>query len=190
MADQAIEKQLNFYKSNFYKSSFGPRLTSFLRAIAENETGKYAYIYAESWRDYAEALKFDPKCLEKAAQFFDLDHKSALGRSLVAAILADLIFGTRPTGRREGTITWDDDKLVLLGRKFSELKIKHPKLSKDKIAERISQDKKFAEYKDRPRAIRVKLKHAYEAFERRKRLLAGYRSWVHDERRIGKESAN
>lgn len=46
MADQAIEKQLNFYKSNFYKSSFGPRLTSFLRAIAENETGKYAYIYA------------------------------------------------------------------------------------------------------------------------------------------------
>ena len=47
MADQAIEKQLNFYKSNFYKSSFGPRLTSFLRAIAENETGKYAYIYAE-----------------------------------------------------------------------------------------------------------------------------------------------
>ncbi len=140
-----------------------------------------------SWRDYAEALKFDPKCLEKAAQFFDLDHKSALGRSLIAAILADLIFGTRPAGRRGGTATWDDDKLVLLGRKFNELKTKHPKLSNDKIAELISEDKQFAEYKGHPRAIRVKLKAACDAFARRERLLAGYRGWVRDERRNAKE---
>jgi hypothetical protein len=176
-----VLKQLNFYKSHL-----SPSLGPFLKALAQDEVGKYAYVFADSWRDFAEGLKCEPRSLEKAAQFFGLDHTSAIGRSVLAAILADIIFSTRSAGRRRGATTWDDDRLVLLGRKYSELKSENPTLRKGKIVGLICEDKEFKEYRDHPRAIYVKLKEASRAFERRKRLHAQYRNWVREEQKIAK----
>ena len=129
MPDRAPLKQLDFYKRNLRP------LKSFLRAQAQYEAGKYAHIYADSWRVIAEAIQYDPRSLEKAAKYFDLDHASALERSVLAAILADIVFATRSAGRRKGATTWDADRLVLLGRKYREFETKNPTLSKEKIVE-------------------------------------------------------
>ena len=191
MPDRALLKQLDFYKRGL-----SPQLGSFLKGLAATEAGKYEYIFADAWRDFAEGLHCDPKSLEKAARFFDLDHTSGIGRSVLAAILADIVFSTRSAGRRSGATTWNDDKLVLLGRKYCEIETKKPSLSKEKIVELICKDKEFKNYQSHPRAIRVKLKdaiHAFRrrihAFRRRERLHAEYRDWVREERKVAKNLA-
>jgi hypothetical protein len=181
MADRAVLKQLNFYKGHL-SSWLGP----FLKDLARAEVGKYGYVVAGSWRDLADGLQCDPKSLEKAAQFFDLDHTSEIGRSVLAAILADIIFGARSAGRRKGATTWSDDRLVSLGRKYCALKTKNPTLRKAKIVELICEDKEFKEYRGHPRAIYAKLKDAISAFKNRERLHALYRDWVREEREVAK----
>jgi hypothetical protein len=138
------------------------------------------------WRDLADGLQCDPKSLERAAQFFDLDHTSEIGRSVLAAILADIIFGARSAGRRKGATTWSDDRLVSLGRKYCALTAKNPALRKAMIVEMICGDKEFKEYRGHPRAINAKLKDAIRAFKQRERLHALYRDWVREERKIAK----
>ena len=131
-----------------------------------------------SWRVIAEAIQYDPRSLEKAAKYFDLDHASALERSVLAAILADIVFATRSAGRRKGATTWDADRLVLLGQKYRELETKNPTLSKEKIVELICKCAEFKEYKGHSRALVVKVKDAIRAFEREQWLRTKYDEWV------------
>jgi hypothetical protein len=132
-----------------------------LKAVAPNEVGEHGHVIADSWDFFAGRLSCDPQSLERAAKFFDLDHKSAIGRSVLAAILADVIFGTRSAGRRRGATAWNNERLVLLGRKYCEAKAKNPTFRKDQILELICKDKEFGEYQDHRRGIEAKNKKCH-----------------------------
>jgi hypothetical protein len=136
----------------------------------------------------ARLINCDLKSLEGAAKFFGLDYGNALHRALLGAILADAIFGKHKAGRRSGDRPeWNDDKLVLLGRRASELEMKNPKLRDPQIADLLCKQREFKPYKDNPETIRKKLKEARGAFEHRKRVLAGYRQWARYEREVAKD---
>ena len=100
----------------------------------------------------------DPKSLETAARFFGLDHTSMPDCAILAAILAEVIFGATSRGRKRGAATsWDGPSLIQLGRKYRELKTKNPNYTDTKIAELISEDKEFSQYRNDPEPLRKKL---------------------------------
>ena len=108
----------------------------------------------------------DPKSLEKAAVFFGLDHLEAADCIILLRTLAAVNFPTRKRGRKKGANTsWNDYRLCLLGRRYRELKAQNPTHSDTKIAELISKDEEFKEFR----------RGSYEPI--RKRLRAGEKSF-------------
>jgi hypothetical protein len=104
----------------------------------------------------------DPKSLETAAKFFGLNHKSTPDCAVLASLLAEVLFGStlKPGAKRGRATAWDGPTLIRLGRRFRELKAAHPKYSKSKIAEIISGERSFKNYRKDPNAIRKKLRLA------------------------------
>jgi hypothetical protein len=85
MSDHAaLQKRLDFYKKALGGAFSGkPRF--------KNDVGP-GYL--------TNALKVDPSSLEKSAQFFELDHTHLHDLSVLAHILAEVVFGTRTRGKK------------------------------------------------------------------------------------------
>jgi hypothetical protein len=104
----------------------------------------------------------DPKSLESAARFFGLNHTSTPDCAVLASLLAEVLFGSAPKrgAKRGRAAAWDGPTLIRLGRRYRELKVAHPKYSDSKIAEIISGERDFKNYRKDPNAIRKKLRLA------------------------------
>jgi hypothetical protein len=104
----------------------------------------------------------EPESFEAAAKFLGLDHTSTPDCAVLASILAEVVFGSSPKrGAKRGRATeWNGPTLILLGRRYRELKTAHPKYSDSKIARIISEGRDFKSYRKNPNAIRKKLRLA------------------------------
>jgi hypothetical protein len=111
------------------------------------------------------ALKVDPSWLEKSAQFFELDHTHPPDLFVLAHILAEEVFGTRVRGRKKGNKIWTDQRYLELAFKYYELKGQRPKLNDTKLAELISQEKAFREYRNNSELIRQRLYKARQEYK-------------------------
>jgi hypothetical protein len=80
-------------------------------------------------------LQCDPDSLKRAAQFFELDYTDPDDFTVLVNVLAEIVFGPRPRGRKTGDKIWDRQKFFSLGLKYNELKSLNPQYRDTKIAE-------------------------------------------------------
>lgn len=106
------------------------------------------------------SIECHPQSLKMAAEFFKLDYKDPYDLSLLAHILAETIFGSSARGRKKGDKIWTSQRLLALASKYFELKSQNPKFNDTKIADLISQDGEFREYRNNPELIRQRLSKA------------------------------
>ena len=143
MSDHAaLQKRLDFYKKALGGAFSGkPRF--------KNDVGP-GYL--------TNALKVDPSSLEKSAQFFELDPTHPNDLTVLAHLLANIVFGTRTPGRKKGDRpVWSDNRLVQLAFKYRKMKSRHPDWSDTEIAKRISQAAGFGQYRGNYEPIRQRL---------------------------------
>jgi hypothetical protein len=110
-------------------------------------------------------LRCDPASLDRAAQFFGLDHTHPPDLFVLAILLAEDQFGERKRGRKPGNVVWDSNKYLQLGFKYVELKHEHPGESDTKLAVAIVKDPEFREYRGNPELIRQRLPEAKRQHE-------------------------
>jgi hypothetical protein len=105
----------------------------------------------------------------KSAEFFKLDHTHSPDLTLLANILAEIVFGERARGRKRGDKpTWTNQRLLELGFKYHDLKSKQPPGASDTdLAELISQEAEFREYKnsDTIRKVLGKARQEYKLWQ-------------------------
>jgi hypothetical protein len=53
--------------------------------------------------EFVRAIECDPRSLEKAAVFFELNHSHPRDRSVLMHVLAEILFGTRKRGKKRAT---------------------------------------------------------------------------------------
>jgi hypothetical protein len=110
-------------------------------------------------------LHCDPDSLKRAAEFFGL-HPYGLDPTvesdvfLLALLLAEELFGKRRRGRKPGNKAWDERRLLELAHLYEELKREWPRASDTEIAEVISREPEFKEYRSNPDLIRKRLPEA------------------------------
>jgi hypothetical protein len=159
MTDRALKKQKE--RLNFYKELLEPWLPfpHFSEEEARELQGRSASEVRAHFLEHMCGCK--PNSLKTAAQFFGVDASSEADCLILAAILAQVLFGERKVGRKRGhTTAWTGAKLILLARTYRELKAKNPDCSDAQIAEKISAGREFSEYKNNPTAIQKKLREA------------------------------
>jgi hypothetical protein len=119
-------------------------------------------------------LRCDPASLDRAAEFFGLDHKHPPDLFLLALLLAEELFGKRKRGPRPGNKVWNTVKFLRLGYKYRDLKLERPRESDAKLAVAIAEDPEFRQYRCNPELIRQRLAGAKRQLEEQKR----YEDWV------------
>jgi hypothetical protein len=119
----------------------------------------------------------DPASLERAAEFFGLDHTHPPDLFVLALLLAEDPFGKHKRGRKPGNVVWDSVKYLRLGFKYVELKYKHPGDSDTELAAAIVKDPEFREYRGNPELIRQRLPKAKRKYEEQKR----YEEWLDEQ---------
>jgi hypothetical protein len=133
-----LKNRLNFYKRLLKKKKW----LSFLRIEPE--------VILRS--------QCDPDSLRRAAQFFELDVMDPDDFTVLVNLLAEILFGDRPSGRKRGDKIWDTQKFYSLGMQSKILKSKNPGLTGTEIAELISQKGNgFSEYRNHPEELRKRL---------------------------------
>jgi hypothetical protein len=121
-------------------------------------------------------LRCDPASLDRAADFFGLDHTHPPDLFVLALLLAEELFGERKRGRKPGDVEWDWKKYQQLAFKYVKLKREHPRDSDTKLAAAIAKDTEFREYRGNPESIRQRLpktKRQYEEWQR-------YEEWLEE----------
>jgi hypothetical protein len=116
-------------------------------------------------------LHCDPNSLKRAAEFFRLNEGMGLNLAiesdvfLLAVLLAEELFNRR-RGPKSGNQAWDAHRFLELGRLYNELKREWPRASDTEIAEIISWDPEFKEYRNNPELIRQRLPQAKREWEK------------------------
>ena len=146
-------------------AAFKKRLDFYKMALGRPVRGKPRFKDDVSPGYITNALKVDPSSLEKSALFFELDHTHPPDLSVLAHILAELVFGKRTRGRKKGDKIWTDQRLLELAFKYYELKRQHQNLYDTELAELVSQQKAFREYRNNPDVIRQRLYKARQEYE-------------------------
>jgi hypothetical protein len=159
----ALRKRLNFYKKHLESLKLHQRLRKWMRNRGKS-WGPDKLAFKKLPDLVTDDLESDPQSLEKAAKFFGLDHTRSRDLSVLAYILADIIFGSRARGRKKGDKVWNDFRLRALGHVYEEVKRRNPKLSDTKIAQLICQEEEFREYRNNPEPIRQRLPRARQEF--------------------------
>jgi hypothetical protein len=106
------------------------------------------------------------EALRRAKEYFRTDNESSL-----AYAMAEILFGAPGRGRKKGKIL-DDNWHLQLGFAYFEVRYEHPRLSDVKIAEIISKNPQFKEYRSNPELLRQRLgeaKRQYSLWEEWKR---------------------
>lgn len=120
-------------------------------------------------------VKCNPASLEKAAQYFGLDHTRTTDLQLLAHIMAEELFGQRTKGKPAGKKDfWTDARLFELGERRYELKKGDKHLTEERIAQIISKEEPFRAYKDNSEQIRQRLPKA------RKQYREALKQWESD----------
>jgi hypothetical protein len=139
----AIKERLRYFKERF---------ACFLRSTSR-QPGFVAHIAKvgklEEW------YGCNPKALDAAAQYFDLDATSAEDRELLAYILADVVFGRQRGRPRASKTAWDNNRLLQLFIAYEQCKRANPALSDSAIAKQIGKTREFS--KNDPEQIRQQL---------------------------------
>jgi hypothetical protein len=112
--------------------------------------------------------------LDRAAEFFGLDHTHPPDLFVLALLLAEELFGKRKRGRKPGNVEWDWKKYEQLVFKYLKLKREHPRDSDTKLAAAIVEDPEFRVYRGNPELIRQRLPEAKRRYEAWKR----YEEWL------------
>jgi hypothetical protein len=107
----------------------------------------------------------DPASLERAAEYFGLNHTHPPDLFVLAILLAENLFGERKRGRKPGNVLWDSNKYLQLGFKYMDLKRERPRESDAKLAVAIAEDSEFREYRRNPELIRQRLPEAKRQHE-------------------------
>jgi hypothetical protein len=111
--------------------------------------------------------EYDPKSLEKAADYFALDLKQELDIDILIRVLAAVLFPTRRPGRAKGNNKyWTDSRLIRLGMEDCELRAKNSGYNDTEIARRISEDAAFKEFRKDPDPIRKRLPAGRKSLDR------------------------
>jgi hypothetical protein len=112
-------------------------------------------------------VKCNPASLEKAAQYFGLDHTRTTDLQLLAHIMAEELFGQRAKGKPAGKKDfWTDARFSDLGARRYELKKGDKRLTEREIAEIISKEEPFRAYKNNPEQIRQRLPEARKRYNK------------------------
>jgi hypothetical protein len=98
------------------------------------------------------------EAMERAEKYFGTKH-------WVDAV-AEEFFGHPKRGRRKGTKVWDEYRLRELAKTRLELKNDCPELSDVEIAELISEEPEFREYRSNPELLRQRLPAAKKELNR------------------------
>jgi hypothetical protein len=115
--------------------------------------------------EFIRAIECDPRSLERAAIFFELDHSHPQDRSVLIHILAEILFGTRKRGKKTGDKVWTDNRFLMLAFKYRERKSSNPNCNDTEIAELISKEPEFNEYRNNPELIRQRLSRARREYD-------------------------
>jgi hypothetical protein len=122
----------------------------------------------------------DQKSLALAGQFFSLDPDKPNMRDILLYILADVLFGTRKTGRPSASNTaWTLERYFRLCQLYHLKKHENPKLSKAKIAELIREHKEFKN--DDPEQIRQHIGRAFREMAEHERRCREFTKRLKDE---------
>jgi hypothetical protein len=111
-------------------------------------------------------LHCDPASLKRAEEFFRLNEFMGLNLAsesdvfLLAVLLAEELFGKRRRGPKSGNQAWDARRFLELAHLYEEFKREWPRASDTEIAEIISWDPEFKEYRSNPDLIRKRLPEA------------------------------
>jgi hypothetical protein len=177
MTDRALKKQKQ--RLSFHKELLRPwlPLQHFSEEGARELQGKSAGEMRSHFLKHFGGC--DPESLKTAAEFFGLNYLSEADCLVLAAVLAEVLFGKRGPGRKKGNApTWNGARLILLGQKYRELKKNYPKDSDYEIAEKICTDTDFKEYRKNPIAIQKKLRDAEAELFHMERSPAEYHWWL------------
>jgi hypothetical protein len=152
--DAAIKKSLEFrkYALKEFRKSFVP-----LEMFDWYEETRKAFI--EGW------LQCELKSLEAAADFFNLDHNYQPHREILLMVLAQAIFGEHKRGVKKdyASVWWSPARLLALGMRDRELRLKYPKLKNGDVAARICEaDDEFKIFRRDSNPVRKRLPYARE----------------------------
>jgi hypothetical protein len=103
------------------------------------------------------------KPVQDAFRYFGLNPREPSHHVVVLAVLADVVFGRRPRGRRRGSQSWDQLRLFLLGCDYMKVMENEPGMSDTKAAKKIKQLPRYKYVTDT--TIRQRLPDARRKFE-------------------------
>lgn len=152
-SDASIKKSLEFHKGA-------------LAGVLEMLTKHWRAEHLKS--NFINILECDPTSLEAAARFFGLDHTREAHREILLLLLAQAVFGKKVRGPKRGTtITWSDERYIILGYLAGQLSHQNPRWSNEKIAAAIcDKGEQFKAHRKDPTTIRKKIPAARRAFQR------------------------
>jgi hypothetical protein len=119
-------------------------------------------------------LYCDPTSLQRAAEFFGLNPTLESDLCLLALLLAEELFDKRRRGRKSGNKAWDARRFLELAHLYEEFKREWPRASDEEVAEVISREPEFKEYRSNPDLIRKRLPEA------KRRLMAWWEEYEPD----------
>lgn len=145
--DPAIKKRVDFYRSHFRlgpedEYSLGPWWNG---NLTTEQASQMADMVAPTMFNCGDGNHYEPDALKTACDCFQprsgfrLNPENPLQQRLLLLILAHVVFGRgRKRGRAKDSKNWNGVKNHRLAALYIEIKSKHPTLSSNKIAERIS----------------------------------------------------
>jgi hypothetical protein len=139
--DPAIKKRVDFYRSHFLlgpedEVSLGPWWNG---NLTTEQASQMADLVAHTMFNCGDGNHYEPDVLKTAYDCFRLDPESPLQQRLLLLILAHVVFGRgRKRGRAKDSKNWTSLKWHQLAALYLEMRSEHPKLSDNKIAERIA----------------------------------------------------
>jgi hypothetical protein len=150
--DAAIKKSLEFRKYALaeFRKSFVP-----LELFDWFDEARKAFI--EGW------LQCELTSLEAAAEFFNLDHNYQPHREILLMVLAHAVFGKHKRGVKKdyASVWWSPERLLALGMRDRELKLKNPKLKNSEVAARICKaNNEFKIFRRDSNPVRKRLPYA------------------------------